>query len=134
MTDLLGLPFEEWYIPLTKSEFFEDMKPFNNAIEVINNLYRSNKYNIYFVSTIVVPEAYIGKIKSLKKYFNWFDHFKHLKTMNDKHQLKSGVIIDDSPSVLEKSYNHHKTIKFFHSYNKDVLTNEVINSWSQLKI
>ena len=129
MTSQFGLTEEKKYNYLKQSKFFDDMEMYENAEEIIQRLYDSG-YTIYFVTTCVVHEAYAGKAKSLEKVFTWFDHSIHMKTMTDKHLLVAGLIIDDNPTVIEKSNGHHITVIFNQQHNLHQKADLVINGWN----
>lgn len=128
MTSQFGLSEEKKYEYLKQDKFFDEMKIYDNADKVIQDLYDAG-YNIYFVTTCVVHEAYAGKAKSLERLFTWFNHSKHMKTMADKHLLVAGVIIDDNPTVIENSNGHHKTVLFSQPHNIGQKADLIINGW-----
>ena len=129
MTNQFGLEESKKFNYLKQSKFFDDMETYDNAIEIIQALYDAG-YTIYFVSTIVVPEAYAGKVNALEKAFPWFDHSKHLKTMTDKHLLVSGLIIDDNPTVIDSSNGHHITVMPSHKFNLHQKADLIIDGWN----
>lgn len=129
MTSQFGLTEEKKYDYLKQNKFFDDMEMYENAKEIIQRLY-DNEYNVYFVTTCVVHEAYAGKAKSLEKVFPWFNHSIHMKTMADKHLLVAGLIIDDNPTVIEKSNGYHITVMFDQQYNSHQKADLVINNWN----
>jgi len=126
-----GLDDDTKYKYLKHKSFFREMIPYDGAIETIQRLYQTGKYKIIFVTHIVVPEAYMGKVESLQKFFGWFDFEQHLVTLKDKHLLVKGIIIDDNPYVLEKSRDHHITIAFDQPWNRDVKSDFRIEGWNE---
>jgi len=126
-----GLDEDSKYEYLRHENFFKDMLPYDGAINTIDSLYKSGKYEIIFVTHIVVPEAYMGKVESLQKFFNWFDFEQHLVTMKNKHLLVKGVIIDDNPFVIKNSNGHHITIAFNQPWNTDIDSDFRINGWDE---
>ena len=129
---LFGLSKEHQYKYLSQANFFEDMKPYDNAIPTILDLI--DKYSVFFVTTCVVAEAFSGKYKSLKKHLGDKFDISMLITMQDKHILRNGIIIDDNPYTL--SYckeNGHTVIKFCQDYNSEVKVDHEITQWSQIR-
>lgn len=131
--ELFNLPKEDQYKYLSQIGFFEDMEPYDNAIEVIKELI--DKYNVKFVTTCVVPEAFSGKYHSLKKYLGDEFDISMLITMQDKHYLQQGIIIDDNPSTLLDCAKHgHITVRFYHDYNSHVdNVDYTVTNWDQIR-
>jgi len=118
--EIFGLSEEERYKYLNE-DFFENMKPYEGMVEVINDFW--DDFEFRFVTHIVVPnrDTYYGKIKSLRKHFPKFIDDTHMITMREKWLLYPSIIIDDNPEVLRKCYEEEfVTVKPIHFWNKDV--------------
>lgn len=127
MNELFGISEEDKYNYLTE-DFFAYMTPYENAIDTISEIHQMD-IEIRFVTHLVTDYAYRGKVKSLKKKFDWFEPDHHLICMKDKHLLIPGIIIDDNPTVIESSKGHHVVVKYNQPWNKHVTTDYSVSGW-----
>jgi 5'(3')-deoxyribonucleotidase len=129
--DIYGISDHRKYDYLTV-EFFETMRPYPNAIETIDKL--SNKFDIKFTTHCVTPYAYEGKVRSLSKWFDWFDLEDNIIVIKDKHLLRPSIIIDDNPYVLNSCKNNNFiTIKYSQPWNKDITSSYSVYNWREVE-
>ncbi len=116
-----------WNLPLEFKNifmapyFFDELKPFPGAIELIKELSNTNKFEIYIVTDAGGElEIINGKYFWLKKYMPFINLHENVIVTKSKHLIKADILIDDNPYVLEKFPN--TTIAIDKPYNKHAKT------------
>lgn len=91
--DLVGLFGTDIKDCLYREGFFEELEVKNHADKYIKQLVECGRYDV-FIATACIPEAYMEKIKWLRKYMPWFDE-KRLIPIVEKTAIWGDIIIDD---------------------------------------
>lgn len=90
MLDSLG---PEAYDVLKRENYFAELKPKGNAVEVFRRMYEGGRYDCRIV-TAAIPETVPGKVESLKRHMPFFN-LDHFITCSDKSSVWGDVLIDD---------------------------------------
>lgn len=111
--------------------FWLNMKPFEGAVEVVQDLARG--HNVYIV-TAPWPKAVNCHIEKYYWVLNNLPEFdvSNLIYIKDKHLLHGDIIIDDKPKYLRNNNCNH-TIAFDYNYNRHVEVEFRANDWKKIK-
>jgi hypothetical protein len=110
---------------------YDDVYPYPEAVEVINNLYDSNKAEIIFISHCF-PEHLTSKTKFLERYFKYHEFID----TEHKHLHNLDVLIDDRDIFFEKiksdSNNNTVCILLKSEYKSKGLADYIMD-WYEIK-
>jgi len=84
-------------------EFFDSLEPYPGIVDLLHEL--DEQYVVWFCSrpSFIECGSENAKVRSISKYF-WPQWRDRLSLMYDKTRLKSDVLVDDSPWVVEGTY------------------------------
>ena len=112
--------------PQSKYGFFLNLKPFDNAINVVKRLINDNRFNVVFATApaIYSPFSYTEKRVSIEKFFSLED-CERLVIINDKGLLTghNSILIDD----LKKGRGQEMFS------GKQIVFGDLFNNWSQIE-
>ncbi len=126
-SDITIEDIHEWNMPKEFKDifmtpyFFDGLKPYSGAIELINELTIKDEFNVYIV-TDTGGEVNIvnGKYFWIKKYLPFINLRENVIFTKNKHLIKADILIDDNPYILKKFPN--TTIAIDRPYNKHIKT------------
>ncbi len=126
-SDITTNDITNWNLPLEFKNifmapcFFNELKPFPGAIELIKELSNTNKFEIYIITDAGGElEIISGKYFWLKKYMPFINLHENVIIAKSKYLIKADILIDDNPCVLEKFPNTVITID--RPYNRHIKT------------
>ena len=142
-TNLKPYQIDSWYLDkfigqegkeiFKKSGFFISLKPYENAIEIVELL--NKEYEIIIASKAQNYVTAIEKYQWIEKYMP-FINFNQITLTNHKHLLKADIMIDDCGYYLElfKENCSGITVCFDKPYNKEYNFDYRIynNNWLEL--
>lgn len=118
------------YKPLSEEGFFEQLEPYQNGIEVLQEFVESGKFEVVIVTACL--RGHEEKLKWLGRNLRF--PYKVVFT-EDKYLVRGDYFIDDKPSNL-KSWSDSNpaktTICMDHLYNKDWFGNRCAN-WDSVR-
>ena len=94
----------EYYKTLNWDEFLSECKQINNSLEAINNLEKSNLFNVNILTHVISLDEAIAKIKYIRKYNNNISIIPVPKQISksDVVNPKGAILIDDfNPNLTE---------------------------------
>lgn len=116
----------EYYIEYDK-DFFFNLKPKSNNLEVFEELYKSEKYDLFIVTYVNMeyPKFWIDKLRWIKKYMPYFPIEKVIATRH-KNAVWGDYLIDDGPHNISE-FNLGQGIIYDMPYNRNMSGKRVYN-------
>jgi 5'(3')-deoxyribonucleotidase len=111
-----------------ESGFFNNLKPFPNAVEVLERL--SHKHEIFIITHPMNGVCAMDKFTSFNKELS-FIPYKNIIMTSRKELINVDLLFDDCPEYLEKCSDKMITVVMDRLYNKNVDANYRIwrNDW-----
>lgn len=130
LKDLIGMEGTKIFY---EKDFFNNLPPFQNAIEVLKEL--STKHEIFIITTPPNAETASDKYIAFEKWLPFIPKDNIL--MCGRKELVSGidVLIDDSPIVLSKVMEKGKviTVAMDRPYNRNIKTDYRVKDFLEIK-
>lgn len=120
-------------------KFFLDVKPYEGALEAVEELTKSHRVHIVTAFSADKPETATSKVVWVRKHMP-FIHKRFITLMSQKHMLRADVLIDDRPDTATacRETAHGKdmflaTVAFPFNKVAEPLYNCYAQSWSTPK-
>lgn len=85
---------------IDEEDFFESVKPKKDAVKYMDKWIKSDKYDIFVVTSCLKPENYVKKIEWFKKHMPFFP-IGRVIPITEKSAIWGDVLVDDRPKNLE---------------------------------